>query len=193
MKILFLTNNDNTISLVKWLKKIGEKVYIHSKKITISEVKKREYEFIISYNYKYLIPENIIEFLPNRIINLHISYLPWNKGVSPNIWSFIDDSPKGVTIHLIDKGIDTGPILLQKKVAIDENNHTLKSSYELLQKEVQKLFTQNWYKIKSKKIKPRQQQQKGSIHNIGDYVKISPLIEGDWDISIKELKRIYKK
>ena len=38
---------------------------------------------------------------------MHISYLPFNRGAHPNYWSFKDNSPKGVTIHFIDNGIDT--------------------------------------------------------------------------------------
>ncbi len=33
-------------------------------------------------------------YMPKKsIINLHISYLPWNKGAYPNVWSFIDETP----------------------------------------------------------------------------------------------------
>ncbi|MCL0081308.1 hypothetical protein M1N64_03665 [Peptococcaceae bacterium] len=43
-----------------------------------------------------------------RAINLHISFLPWNRGADPNFWSFIENAPVGVSIHYLDEGIDTG-------------------------------------------------------------------------------------
>lgn len=46
-------------------------------------------------------------------MNLHISYLPWNKGADPNFWSCIDGTPAGVTLHHIDAGVDTGDIIAQ--------------------------------------------------------------------------------
>ena len=63
---------------------------------------------------------------------MHISLLPWNRGYHPNIWSFLEDTPKGVTIHYINEGIDTGDIIVQKEIVIDEDKETLKSSYEIL-------------------------------------------------------------
>ena len=51
-------------------------------------------------------------------MNLHISYLPFNRGPSEFLVIF-DDTEKGVSIHLVDGGIDTGPILF-KKVALSK-------------------------------------------------------------------------
>ena len=47
-----------------------------------------------------------------------MSFLPYNRGSHPNFWSFIDDTPKGITIHEIDEGADTGNIVFQKKILI---------------------------------------------------------------------------
>jgi methionyl-tRNA formyltransferase len=129
----------------------------------------------------------------DTIINLHISFLPWNKGAHPNIWSFLEDTPKGVTIHTIDKGIDTGKILLQKRVPIDENYHTFKTSYELLHSEIQNLFKKNWNALKEMKIKTKPQQGQGSIHYEKDFDKIKDLL-GDkgWDYNIKEFKKVFR-
>ena len=70
-------------------------------------------KLIVSYNYKHIIQPEIIVLMNGRLVNLHISYLPWNKGSDPNFWSFIDNTPKGVTIHKIDNHLDTGAILYQ--------------------------------------------------------------------------------
>ena len=52
----------------------------------------------------------------NNIINLHISYLPYNRGAHPNFWSFVENTPSGVSIHQVDSGIDTGKIVIQKQI-----------------------------------------------------------------------------
>lgn len=59
-----------------------------------------------------------------------------------------------MTIHLIDKGVDTGDILLQKEVFIDEDKETLRSSYLKLNREIQLLFKENWELIKTGRITP---------------------------------------
>ena len=193
MNILFLSNNSITDKLFDWLKNdCNENVIKYDKKIDLGIVKTLKVDFIISYNYRYYISKDIIDYLNNNIINLHISLLPWNKGAYPNVWSFLDETPKGVTIHLVNEDIDGGDILLQKEVFIDESKETLRSSYNLLHIEMQKLFKDNWNNIKNKKIQPRPQCKGGSFHTIADFKKIENIIYS-WDMPIRELKKMYRK
>lgn len=152
MKILFLGGN-MAKGLSDWLRQQGETVLYREDIITIDDLEQTSPDFIISYNYRYIITKEIIEFVKGKVINLHIAYLPWNKGAYPNIWSFLEDTPKGVTIHYVDEGLDTGDIIVQKEVFIDEDKETLKSSYEILHREMQELFKKNWEKIKTGQYK----------------------------------------
>ena len=140
--VLFLTNNLNAIKLYNWL---AERclTYIYSRKLNIETVKALEPELIISYNFNYLINSEIIEYMKGKIINLHISYLPWNRGFSPNIWSFIESTPKGVTIHQVDEGLDTGRILFQKEICFAPAGDTFISTYDRLNEENVQLFQSN--------------------------------------------------
>mgnify|MGYP003649817391 FL=1 len=124
-KILFLGYED--CKLLTFLQKHYNVIQTKDK-ITIEDIKNVDH--IISFGYKHIIPENIIKFFNNKIINLHISYLPYNRGCHPNFFSFKDNTPKGVTIHYIDKGIDTGEILLQKEINFnkEENIITLRTN-----------------------------------------------------------------
>lgn len=195
MKIIFLSSNDIAFPLYHFLKDIcNEDVRKLSKGITLNDISILNPDMIISYNYRYIIEENIINFLNGRIINLHISYLPWNRGADPNLWSFIDNTPKGVTVQLIDKGVDTGDILLQKEINIDEDHETLASSYRILHLEMQNLFIDNWLKIKSFSLLPRPQSQGGSFHFKKDFSKIRHILgEEEWNLPIFEFKNRVKK
>ena len=188
MKILFLTMNNNTQPLIDWLSK-REDVIKYSERLTLDYIKKINPNLIVSYGYRYIIKDDIIDFMPKeRIINLHISMLPWNKCACPNFWSWVQNTPKGVTIHCIDKGIDTGNILLQKEVIMDENKETLRSSYDRLQKEIQQLFMDNWDNIKNNKIKSYPKKGKGSYHSQKDFDKVRYLLEPEgYDIIVEEL------
>lgn len=53
----------------------------------------------------------------------------------------------------MDKGLDTGNIIVQKKVALDEKIETFVSSYQKLNEEIIALFKVNWEAIKSRKVK----------------------------------------
>lgn len=148
--VLFLSNNDNSMTLFNWLiSKCNVKHY--ADKIDCEILKLIEPKLVISYGYRNIIPVECINYMKSRIINLHISYLPWNRGADPNIWSILDGTPKGVTIHRIAQGFDTGDIIYQKQVELDYEKETLKSSYEKLHKEIVDLFKLHWEEQNIKK------------------------------------------
>src|SRR4051812_7901162 len=86
------------------------------------------YDWTVVYGYRYLIREPLLSRYRNRIINLHISLLPWNRGADPNLWSWLEGTPKGVSLHRIDAGLDTGDLLGQRRLWFGPAE-TLASSY----------------------------------------------------------------
>jgi dTDP-4-amino-4,6-dideoxyglucose formyltransferase len=192
MKIFFLTNNPITSNLVTWLRSKDENVTVICERLNLNMIRNAKPDFIVSYNYRYIISESFIQRFQKKLINLHISYLPWNRGTHPNLWSILDNTPKGVTIHVIDKGIDTGAILVQKKVNFENETETLASSYQILHEEMQVLFKKNWSKIKYKIINPRPQNGVGSFHTIKQSNKIMKILSvTDWNITCFDLKSRY--
>ena len=109
-------------------------------------IKKENFDFIVSYKYRFIISHDIVAYMKRKIVNLHISLLPWNRGADPNLWSFLKDTPKGITIHYIDSGVDTGDILLQKEFDFNLEEDTLKTTYDFLNKEIIRLFKNNYKK-----------------------------------------------
>ena len=66
-----------------------------------------------------LLPDEIIAIPKKGIINLHPSLLPKYRGPNPYFWTFYDDNEvSGSTVHFVDRGEDTGDIILQEKVKI---------------------------------------------------------------------------
>ena len=108
--ILFLGYDKNQCSLISFLEAKG--CLVENKKTKLLEI--TNHDLIISFGYKHIIKKEILEKLNIPIINLHISYLPWNRGSHPNFWAFYESTPSGVTIHEIDQGVDTGSIIFQK-------------------------------------------------------------------------------
>jgi methionyl-tRNA formyltransferase len=139
---------------------------------------------VISFGYRYILSKEVIERVKNPIINLHISLLPYNKGADPNFWSFFDDTPKGVSVHIVDEGVDTGPILIQKEIVFDEHEDDLELTYNRLIFEVQKLFIQSWDSILSGSITPKEQKGTGSYHSPKDFKFILP---NDWKTKVKDI------
>ena len=117
MKVLLLRQKEESQKkFCETLKNAGDEVVHLNEDIFSNNYKIENFDFIICFGYRRLIPNKMVEKFNNKIINLHISLLPWNRGADPNLWSFLESTPKGVSIHFIDSGIDTGPILTSKKV-----------------------------------------------------------------------------
>lgn len=188
--ILFLSNNENSRELENWLRDTEScPVYRIENKLTLPMVEALEPSFIISYNYRFLIREEIISMMKGRIINLHTSYLPFNRGSAPNVFSFLEDTPKGVTIHCLDKGLDTGDILCQKELFFEEEKETFESTYDMLQREIIQLFKENWEKIRDGKLKPVPQTKEGTYHTMSQLQRIRQEHPFTWNECIAEVKK----
>ncbi len=185
MNILLLRENPVASKLETWLKNNGDTVYTTAAIVQREFIKERNIDLIISYTYRHIISKDIIEAVQGNIINLHISYLPWNQGANPNQWSWIEDTPKGVTIHYVDEGLDTGDIIAQNLVEMDKTI-TLRESYDLLNDEIIMLFKKIYnlypYWNEMRKIV----RGEGSYHSIKQFSQYNMLIQGNYDISVEE-------
>lgn len=124
---------------------------------------------------------------------MHISLLPYNRGAQPNFWSFIDDTPKGVTIHRLERGLDKGDIICQRQVTFDESAETFASTYAKLNDEIVKLFEENWEQIKSGKIEGKRQIGRGSYHDMSEFRAYTTKYPLDWNDVIADYKKRCKE
>jgi len=171
--------------LVDILEDSGHIVERTESRITEGELKGDE--FIISYGYRHILTNDILNKVNGRAINLHISYLPFNRGADPNLWSYLEDSPKGVSIHYIDEGIDTGDIIYQM-YTWDSEEDTLKSSYLRLKLCIENLFIACMERIFLGECPREKQNCKGSFHVLSDKDKYAYLLEEKgFDTPVKEL------
>lgn len=187
--VLFLTNNQNTEGLYQWLKEQEPLVYKVTNKLTADMVKQLEPSFVVSFNYRHLISAEVLELLPGRIINLHTSFLPFNRGSAPNFFSFYENTPKGVTIHLMDSGLDTGDILCQRELSFEEDKETFASTYDKLLEEIVRLFQENWAGIRQGRLAPRRQEGQGTYHRMCDLEAIRQIHPFAWTDNIAGWKK----
>lgn len=120
-------------------------------------------DLLLSINFRYILKPNIIQIPKFGCINLHFGYLPYNRGVFADAWSIIDDTPAGVTYHLIDPGIDTGKIVAQQMVEKNATD-TGKSLYQKLTKAAYELFVTIWPSISRWNFSPKNQPDEGTSH-----------------------------
>lgn len=141
---------------------------------TVKKINALKPDFIISINFDYILKKDILDITSRGAVNLHTSYLPYNKGNYPNVWSIVENTPAGVTLHYMDERVDTGEIINQVEVIIDITD-TGKTLYKKLENAAFKLFKKNWDDIKSGKNKKFKQVGTGTYHKKRDVIKIDPI------------------
>ena len=68
--------------------------------------------------------EEIIKLAPFGCINLHSSLLPKYRGLMPTFWVLKNNEKRtGVSVFYVDEGIDSGPIITQKEIKINNQTH----------------------------------------------------------------------
>ena len=179
--------------IIKFLNEKNHCTFQTNKKISINYVKNFSIKMIICSGYPYKIETKIINSLKNRIINLHPAYLPYGRGVGALLFSFIKNHPIGITIHFIDKNLDTGKIIAQKK--INPNlNESFRLFYLRLLDELNKLFFKEFKKIILVKNIGKKQKK---YNDLDLYTRrrseiVYEFFDNSYDINISDLKNFSK-
>ncbi len=97
----------------------------------------------VCVSFGYLLRPELLPLFSGGVINLHPSLLPYNRGADPNVWSIVEATPAGVSLHYIDDDIDTGDIIAQRPVPVDpwDTGETL---YRKLEEASVTLFHEVW-------------------------------------------------
>ena len=96
----------------------------------LSVLKERKIDVIALAGYLRVVGPTILDHYDHRIVNLHPAWLPEYPGLDSIARAFNDHRDQtGVTIHYIDSGLDSGPIIAQQHVPImpDDTVDTLES------------------------------------------------------------------
>lgn len=123
-----------------------------------------------------IIRQPIIKLANRGFINTHPSLLPYNRGKHYNFWALVEQSPFGVTLHAVDDGIDTGPILAQQAISYDWTD-TGESLYRKAQLAMVALFQSSYPEIREGTLVPRVQlANEGSFHHSSEIELASQIV-----------------
>jgi len=168
MKIVFLGLNDTGEKVLDYLKGLNQdEIHLLTQKNEIERILKMQPDIILSVGFRHIIPQEILNLPPLGAINFHKSLLPLNRGANPVFWTILEGTQAGVSIHFMDQGIDTGPIIAQAEIEpeFSDNAKTLYGKLDSLQI---KLFKEHWPKIRNGSIKSTPQTKIKSYHQIED-------------------------
>jgi len=178
LSVLFLGYNERETPIIEATRCRGIGVR-HSTSLASSHI---ETDLVISFGLREIISPRDIEECSAPILNIHISYLPYNRGAHPNFWSWYDETPVGVTIHRIDSGLDTGPVVVQRLVDIDDSKTTFRESHQTLISEAESLFLNNLDSLIEGNWEGTPQKVGGTYHKKSDL----PTNFLGWDRIIKD-------
>ena len=173
MNILVLTNDYVLASpLSDWLRACGEEVEV------LSEIN----------------ASDVMDIMDDSIINLHPSFLPWNRGADACLWSLIDNTPKGATIHKVTGcGVNTGDILRQENLELD-GQKTLKYALDKANQALVDMFKSNWKYLREKRVCPSAQAGEGSFHTEQSLDKYRHILKTyGYDITIADFRKLCEK
>lgn len=120
----------------------------------ILEYLKKEADLIVLAGFLWKVPEGIIKYFPNKIINIHPALLPkyGGKGMyGMHIHKAVienKESKTGITIHYVNENYDEGAIIFQKEVSLNRND-----TPEIVAKKIHILEQENFPRVIEEVIK----------------------------------------
>jgi methionyl-tRNA formyltransferase len=188
MNIVFLGINDIGMRIYEWLceRETVDVRALVTEPDQLDIIPQISPEYIVSVGFDHLVSPDILDIPSEDAINLHPSYLPYNRGKSPNVWPLIEETPAGVTLHSMDEEFDTGHIIAQKQVETKFSD-TGKKLHRNLEEAQFELFTETWPKIESGNVEyTPQNNADGNYHTEADFVELCEL-DPDEEIRIETL------
>lgn len=73
--------------------------------------------------FAYIIPNSVLKILQTKFLNFHYGILPKYRGPNPILAQMLHgESESGISVHVVDKKIDNGPMVMQERITIDDRD-----------------------------------------------------------------------
>jgi len=132
-------------------------------------------EIGVSVMFGQILRSEFLKLFPRGCVNLHPGLLPYGRGAYPNVWSIVERTPAGVTLHRMDQGVDTGEILGQREVVVEPVD-TGETLYRKLERAGLEVFQELWPLVRKGELKGRAQPSgEGTAHRARDVDRIDEI------------------
>jgi len=119
-----------------------------AEKKSLIVLNKRNIKFICLAGFMKILSKNFIKKFKGKIVNIHPSYLPKYKGLNTSVRALQNNEKySGCTVHYVSEKLDSGKIILQKKIKITKNEteisldkKIIKEEHKLYPKAISKIF-----------------------------------------------------
>ncbi len=147
----------------------GVKRREHERRL-LSALRRARVEWLCLAGYMRLLSSTFVSEFPNRILNIHPSLLPAFPGLDVQHQA-LEHGVKvsGCTVHLVDAGLDSGPIVVQRIVPVEEADTAESLAARILVEEhrayplaLRRLLTENWA-VEGRRVRFRSSQEPSAL------------------------------
>jgi methionyl-tRNA formyltransferase len=103
----------------------------------------------------------------------------------------LEGTPLGVTIHQIDKDLDTGPIVFQKEIQLFDQNKSLRDVHEEINTALIDIFCTNWTNLRDGNYITTPQAGPGTYHRSAIGHDFVSSLDKSWDTCVKDVAILY--
>jgi methionyl-tRNA formyltransferase len=138
-------------------------------------------DLLLSYCYRHIIPQEVIDRYYGCAVNLHNAFLPWGRGVEPLFFGVLAGEPLGVSIHWMTDKVDIGEVIVRRRFHPDMSK-TFREVYAEQHELMREVFkAEAW---------PLIQTRVGSYHGKETFKAARRILgpEG-WDCTLETAKR----
>lgn len=151
----------------KWLSEYLGINFIKTENINATEIidaiKNSKADIAISVNWKTIIGQSVIDCFKYGIVNAHLGDLPRYRGNAVGNWAILSgESHVALSLHLMTLDLDSGPILMQKKMPLNDTTR-IGEVYEFIQQECPDMFIDIIKQFNNGSIKPHIQSDDPSL------------------------------
>lgn len=182
-----LQNTDRNLDVFSYSKeknlKLIEEDDLNSPKL-IKKLLEMGVNVIFSHACRSIIKKEFLNSFQNLVFNIHPSFLPEERGAATFSWRILNNQKFiAATIHQIDEGIDSGPILFQKKKILPKKELMVPLHYDIKTSNVYESIFEDFLKkiIKDQKITTIKQNEKNSSYLPRLYTEINGAIDFHWN------------
>ena len=154
--------------------------------VTLERIAKARPEAIVTAAYGLLLPQQALDIAPHGALNVHASLLPRWRGAAPIQRALLaGDRETGVTIITLDAGLDTGPVLARRSLAIEDDDDA-QSLQDKLAALGSDLIAQVLAELAAGRVRPQPQSAAGVTY--AEKIRNSE-VTLDWSRSAAEIGR----
>ena len=130
----------------------------------ISTLQHKNPDLLLSVHYSEILPNAVLDIPTYDAVNLHPSFLPFNRGWHTPSWAIFENTKFGATLHVMDERLDEGAIIDQLEVDIEPDD-TADSLYQKAIDAELRLFMRQWPYLKNGTYSTSDQQsEEGTTH-----------------------------